>query len=210
MSHKITKHLMPAEEATRPTPCATDPERWFPDEQKPDPYAVAACWSCYFQAGCARRALSEPAPEHGVWGGYRLAPGPGLARTRAQLEIIAGHEMGPAFSPGPEIIAALEDLAGITLAGTCGTAIADGIATALDSVAAGVVDLDDWREPSAEDLAVAAREERAALALYADELVDDRGQILLPLEGPSTEPSAAPRHARRVASLAGAVAKRAS
>lgn len=109
--HKVTKHVMSPEEAAAPTPCGADPERWFPDEQKPDPYAVAACWSCHFQRGCARRALSQPLPEHGIWGGYRLAPGPGLNRTRAQLAIIAGLAMGPAASPGPEVVTALEDLA---------------------------------------------------------------------------------------------------
>jgi Transcription factor WhiB len=106
--HKLTKHLMSAEEATAPIPCGADPERWFPNDQKPDPGAVAACWSCYFQQGCARRALSEPRPDHGIWGGYRLAPGPGLKRSRQQLAIIAGESMGPPASPGPEV---LEELA---------------------------------------------------------------------------------------------------
>ncbi|EUA17285.1 transcription factor WhiB domain protein [Mycobacterium xenopi 3993] len=36
---------------------------------------MAACWSCHFQRGCARRALAQPLPEFGIWGGYRLAPG---------------------------------------------------------------------------------------------------------------------------------------
>jgi hypothetical protein len=106
--HKLTKHLMSAEEASAPIPCGTDPERWFPNDQKPDPGAVAACWSCYFQQGCARRALSEPRPDHGIWGGYRLAPGPGLKRSRQQLAIIAGETVGPPASPGPEV---LEELA---------------------------------------------------------------------------------------------------
>ncbi|MCV6992963.1 MULTISPECIES: WhiB family transcriptional regulator [Mycobacterium] len=109
--HKVTKHVMPPEEARATTPCKADPERWFPDEQKPDPYAVAACWSCHFQRGCARRALAQPLPEFGIWGGYRLAPGPGLNRTRAQLAIVAGLAMGPPASPGKEVAAALEDLA---------------------------------------------------------------------------------------------------
>ena len=109
--HKVTKHVMPPEEAIVTTPCKADPERWFPDEQKPDPFAVAACWSCHFQRGCARRALAQPLPEHGIWGGYRLAPGPGLNRTRAQLAIVAGLAMGPPASPGNEVLAALEDLA---------------------------------------------------------------------------------------------------
>lgn len=72
---------------------------------------MAACWSCHFQRGCARRALAQPLPEFGIWGGYRLAPGPGLNRTRAQLAIVAGLAMGPPASPGKEVAAALEDLA---------------------------------------------------------------------------------------------------
>jgi len=115
--HKVTKHVMAPEEATAPTPCGADPERWFPDEQKPDPYAVAACWSCHFQRGCARRAVSQPLPEFGIWGGYRLAPGPGLDRTRAQLAIVAGLRMGPTASPGPEVQAAIEELAAAAAAG---------------------------------------------------------------------------------------------
>jgi hypothetical protein len=105
--HKVTKHLMSAEEALAPTPCGNDPERWFPNDQKPDPEAVAACWSCYFQRGCARRALAQPQPDHGIWGGYRLAPGPGLKRSRQQLAIIAGQTMGPPASPGAEVLAVL-------------------------------------------------------------------------------------------------------
>jgi len=115
--HKITKHVMPAEEAITPTPCADEPERWFPDEQKPYPDAVASCWeSCYFQRGCARRALAEPQPEHGVWGGYRLAPGPGLEHTRRQLAIVAGYEMGPSLPPSVEVTAVLLDLAALRAA----------------------------------------------------------------------------------------------
>ena len=107
--HKVTKHLMSPEEAVSPTPCASDPERWFPIDQKPDPEAVAACWSCYFQSDCARRALAEPQPDHGIWGGYRLAPGPGLKRSRRQLAIVAGQTMGPPASPGSEVLAALQE-----------------------------------------------------------------------------------------------------
>ena len=94
------------DEPERPTPCLYDPERWHPDEQLPDPEAVAACWSCFFQSRCALKALATAA-EFGIWGGYRLAPGPGLARTRAQLAIVAGREMGPPVSPGPEVDAVL-------------------------------------------------------------------------------------------------------
>lgn len=112
--HKITKHVMPAAEPTQPTPCQLDADpdddRWFPDSPKPDKYAVATCWTCYFQSSCARRALAEPLPEYGIWGGYRLAPGPGLERTRAQLAIVAGLAMGPAPSPGAEVLEALVDL----------------------------------------------------------------------------------------------------
>ncbi|MBL3752504.1 transcription factor WhiB [Mycobacteroides abscessus subsp. abscessus] len=85
----------------KPTRCLYEPERWQPDEQKPDPEAVAACWSCHFQRNCARQAL-DWRETHGIWGGYRLAPGPGLQDTRAQLAIIAGLHMGPAKSPGLE------------------------------------------------------------------------------------------------------------
>jgi Transcription factor WhiB len=107
--HKVTKHLMSPEEAVSPTPCASDPERWFPIDQKPDAEAVAACWSCYFQSDCARRALAEPLPDHGIWGGYRLAPGPGLKRSRRQLAIVARETMGPPASPGSEVLVALEE-----------------------------------------------------------------------------------------------------
>lgn len=215
--HKITKHVMPSEEATAVTPCATDPERWFPDEQKPDPYAVAACWSCYFQSGCARRALAEPMPEFGVWGGYRLAPGPGLERSRAQLAIIAGHEMGPAASPGPEIAAALEDIAGIgrhTQARVESVATVDNRYAAVDITAA-LVDLDDWREPTAADLVAAAADEMAALdyPFSAEDLIDAHGQILLPLDGWGSAPLPAPASRRRTVSTrcgATAVGKRAS
>jgi Transcription factor WhiB len=106
--HKANRHLMPGDEATAHTPCAVDPERWFPVDQKPDPEAVAACWSCYFQRRCARRALAQPLPDHGIWGGYRLAPGRGLKRSRHQLAIIAGEAMGPPVSPGAEVLRAIE------------------------------------------------------------------------------------------------------
>lgn len=183
--HKITKHVMDAEEATRPTPCSADPERWFPDEQKPDPYAVAACWSsCYFQGGCARRALAV-APEHGVWGGYRLAPGPGLARTLEQLKIVAGVEMGPAVPPAPEIVAALEDLAGISTTSAAASPaieVEEVVYRPLEIVATTVA-LDEWREPSDLELLAAEQDELDALAypLDVDFPFDGRGQILLPL-----------------------------
>ena len=108
--HKVNRHLMPSDEAAAHTPCASDPERWFPLDQKPDPEAVAACWSCYFQPRCARRALAQPLPDHGIWGGYRLAPGRGLKRSRKQLAIIAGEAMGPPASPGIEVLRALEQV----------------------------------------------------------------------------------------------------
>ncbi len=181
MAHKITKQVMDSEEAARPTPCLTDPERWFPDEQKPDPYAVAACWSCHFQIGCARRAV-EYQPEFGVWGGYRLAPGPGLKHTLAQLEIVAGRQMGPAVPPAPEVVAALEDLAGITPRNTAAAQTDDADFYPPLELAPTPVDL-AWREPSVEELAAAAHEEAAALAYEIDLLVDARGQILLPIDG---------------------------
>lgn len=94
------------DEPERPTPCAYDPERWHPDEQRPDPNTMAACWSCFFQPRCALRALTTEA-EHGIWAGYRLAPGPGLERTRRQLAIVAGVECGPAALPSAEVAAIL-------------------------------------------------------------------------------------------------------
>lgn len=87
------------DEPERPTPCYYDPERWHPDEQQPDPAAMAACWSCFFQSRCALKALNTHA-EFGIWAGYRLAPGPGLERSRKQLAIIAGLEVGPPAPPG--------------------------------------------------------------------------------------------------------------
>lgn len=107
--HKVTKHEMRGAEPAAVTPCHADPERYFPEDPLPDPEAVAACWSCFFQRDCALRALTlDPQPEHGIWGGYRLAPGPGLKRTRRQLRIIAGIDMGPALSPGAQIDTVLE------------------------------------------------------------------------------------------------------
>lgn len=94
------------DEPEQTTPCFYDPERWHPDEQRPDPSAMAACWSCFFQSRCALKALNTEA-EFGIWAGYRLAPGPGLERTRKQLAIIAGLEYGPAVSPGAETDAVL-------------------------------------------------------------------------------------------------------
>jgi len=67
---------------------------------------MAACWGCFFQRQCAIKALKTGA-EFGIWAGYRLAPGPGLEISRAQLAIIAGQEMGPPLSPGPETSAVL-------------------------------------------------------------------------------------------------------
>jgi hypothetical protein len=192
--HKITKDVMDAEEATRPTPCLTEPERWFPDDQKPDPYAIAACWSCHFQAGCARRALAEPLPEFGVWGGYRLAPGPGLERTRAYLEIVAGRQMGPAAPPIPAVIDALEDLAGTGERRHPDQADTAVVYPPLE-LAAAPTDLPDWAEPSELDLIAAEREELAALqyALDLELLVDGRGQILLPLQAAAGVGSHRPR-----------------
>ncbi|MGD9621184.1 WhiB family transcriptional regulator [Mycolicibacterium sp.] len=113
------------DEPERPTPCYYDPELWHPDEQKPNPEAMAACWGCFFQRQCATKALKTDA-EFGIWAGYRLAPGPGLEVSRAQLAIIAGQEMGPPLSPGPETSAVLagERVEDPALAGTT----VDGIA----------------------------------------------------------------------------------
>jgi hypothetical protein len=104
--HILNQQFINDEEPERPTPCFYDPERWQPDEQKPDPAAVAACWSCFFQSRCARRALALNT-EFGICAGYRLAPGPGLARSRQDLRIVAGLEMGPPRSPGVEACAEL-------------------------------------------------------------------------------------------------------
>lgn len=104
--HKVNTHQMRDTEPDTATPCrqSDDPDRWFPEGQLPDPTAVADCWGCPFQSQCALRALTlEPKPEHGIWGGYRLAPGPGLSRSRKQLRIIAGLDIGPAASPGVEV-----------------------------------------------------------------------------------------------------------
>lgn len=227
--HKITKNVMAAEEPLFPTACGTDPERWFPDEQKPDPYAVAACWSCHFQAGCARRALAQD-EEFGVWGGYRLAPGPSLERRRDQLRIIAGYEMGPAASPGAEVTAALTALADIergvsadldvaTAAGPVPaaatvTASADDLYPAAE-ITCSLVELDEWREPTPAELLDAAADERAALEypVTDDELIGAHGQILLPLDGwETTAPAPASRRRRTVSARCGATAtaKRAS
>lgn len=105
--HKLNQQYINDEEPESPTPCLDDPERWHPDEQQPDPAAIAACWSCHFQSRCARRALSLHA-EFGIWGGYRLAPGPGLARSRQQLRIVAGLEVGPPASPGAAVFLELQ------------------------------------------------------------------------------------------------------
>lgn len=105
--HKLNQQYINDEEPESPTPCLSDPERWHPDEQQPDPAAIAACWSCHFQSRCARRALSLHA-EFGIWGGYRLAPGPGLARSRQQLHIVAGLEVGPPASPGAAVLLELQ------------------------------------------------------------------------------------------------------
>ena len=230
--HKITKNVMAAEEPLFPTMCGTDPERWFPDEQKPDPFAVAACWSCHFQAGCARRALAQD-EEFGVWGGYRLAPGPSLEHRRDQLRIIAGYEMGPAQSPGAEITSALTVLAEIKngtadLTDLTDLAVAERdrqpilAATADDiypqtEISSTLVELDEWREPTVAELVASEADERAALEypVTTDELIDAYGQILLPLDGwgsaPLPEP--APRRRRTVSArcgAAGAISKRAS
>ncbi|MBS1693088.1 MAG: WhiB family transcriptional regulator [Actinobacteria bacterium] len=128
------------DEPERPTPCYYDPELWHPDEQKPNPEAMAACWGCFFQRQCAIKAL-KTAAEFGIWAGYRLAPGPGLEVSRAQLEIIAGREMGPPLSPGPETSAVLagervEDpaLADTTLGGLTPDRIEPNITLAPESV----------------------------------------------------------------------------
>lgn len=105
--HKLNQQYINDEEPESPTPCLYDPERWHPDEQQPDPAAIAACWSCHFQSRCARRALSLHA-EFGIWGGYRLAPGPGLARSRQQLRIVAGLEVGPPASPSAAVLLELQ------------------------------------------------------------------------------------------------------
>lgn len=105
--HKLNQQYINDEEPESPTPCLSDPERWHPDEQQPDPVAIAACWSCHFQPRCARRALSLQA-EFGIWGGYRLAPGPGLARSREQLRIVSGLEVGPPASPGAAVLLELQ------------------------------------------------------------------------------------------------------
>lgn len=215
--HKMNLHVMAPEEAQVPTPCAEDPELWFPDEQKPNAYAVAACWSCHFQAGCARRALANPMPEHGVWGGYRLAPGPGLDVTRAQLEIIAGNSIGPAMAPSAAVSAALADLADLpeqpvevlhrgtvdwwsrreqrTAAGRPDQ-FGEITPTTFDAAAA-VVGLDEWREPTAAELDDAAAE-LATLEFpqASDFLTDGNGQILLDLGWDA--PVAAPRQRQPV------------
>lgn len=214
--HKITKHVMPVEEVPANTPCSLDPERWFPDEPKPDPYAVAACWTCPFQAGCARRALAEPMPEFGVWGGYRLAPGPGLERSRAQLAIIAGYEMGPAVSPSAEVTAALADLAGWASSDPQDQPI--NAVTSIDDIYdfydtddfSSVVDLDDhgqfgirldgWGSPAPLETRRRQRSTSAPVAVAAAPVgVEDHGQLGLPLGGWGSASPAAPS-ARRCAS----------
>lgn len=229
--HKITKNVMAAEEPLFPTACGTEPERWFPDEQKPDPYAVAACWSCHFQAGCARRALAQD-EEFGVWGGYRLAPGPSLERRREQLQIIAGYEMGPAMSPGAEITSALTvledikrgvaDLADLAEATdelqsilAASTSTADAVYRETDDGVEPVA-LDDWREPTAAEWITAEADERSAMEhpVSAEEITDAFGQILLPLDGWGSGqlPTPSRRRARTVSARCGASAgaKRAS
>ncbi len=173
--HKITKHAMPPEEAIAPTPCATDPELYFPDEQKPNAYAMAACWNCYFQRSCARRALAEPQPEHGIWGGYRLAPGPGLERSRRQLAIVAGYEWGPACPPSPELTAALLDAADRESTGGSST------------------DTRRWPEPRRDDIAV---DPNSWDGPPVDLDTDSRGQTMLPV------PAAPAAKSRRSAATA--------
>jgi hypothetical protein len=211
--HKTNLNVMPGEEAQATTPCAEDPELWFPDEQKPSPTAVAACWSCHFQSGCARRALSNPMPEHGIWGGYRLAPGPALEVTRAQLEIVAGNAMGPAMSPSSAVSARLADLADLPAQpvefyqrgtvdwwsrrdqrrGAAAAATAQFAEFVTASGDSAVVDLDDWRdrEPSNADLADADAElATLEFPVAEDFLTDGRGQILLPWDGGDDIPPA--------------------
>lgn len=136
------------EEPERITPCRYDPERWHPDEQKPDPTAVAACWSCHFQSQCAARALANK-ESFGIWGGYRLAPGPGLVRSRLQLAIVAGVEIGPPASPGSETLAVLSAAA---------SASESANAAARDSAAER-----DSAEPSAQVISLADRQPHATL-----------------------------------------------
>ncbi len=216
--HKMNLNVMPAEEAQATTPCAEDPELWFPDEQKPSPTAVAACWSCHFQSGCARRALSNPMPEHGIWAGYRLAPGPALEATRAQLEIIAGNAMGPAMSPSAAVTARLADLADLPARpvefyqrGTVDwwsrrdprrDPAAVGPVTEFGTASRDftVVDLDDWREhePSDADLADADAElATLEFPVAEDFLTDGRGQILLPWDGGDDIPAPPATRRRR-------------
>lgn len=219
--HKMNLNVMAAEEAQATTPCAEDPELWFPDEQKPNPTAVAACWSCHFQSGCARRALANPMPEHGVWGGYRLAPGPGLEATRVQLEIVAGNTMGPAMSPSAAVSARLADLADLPdrpvesyQRGTVdwwsrreqrrdAAAIQQFAAIVTASGDSAVADLDDWREHEPSDVDLAdADAELAALEfpVAEDFLTDGRGQILLAWDGwdGPRAPEASPQRRRPV------------
>ena len=97
----IRNRRMLSEEPESPTPCAVgDSEDWFPDEHNSGDRAIAACWTCHFQSACARRVLTlRPAPEYGIWAGYRLVSGRNLQRTLAQLEIVAGWAEGPAIPP---------------------------------------------------------------------------------------------------------------
>jgi hypothetical protein len=131
--HILNQEFINDEEPDRPTPCLYDPERWQPDEQEPDPAAVAACWSCYFQPRCARRALKLNS-EFGIWAGYRLAPGPGLARSRRQLRVVAGLEIGPPRSPGGAASAELERQAQVRADGNAANTTASAESHAPDAV----------------------------------------------------------------------------
>jgi hypothetical protein len=58
------------------TPCAADPERWFPDDDTPTDVVEEVQAECYAACGDARRiaclkaGVHEP---HGIWGGWTEA-----------------------------------------------------------------------------------------------------------------------------------------
>lgn len=67
--------LLLLQKVTEPTPCAEDPDAWFPfPSDTKDTYAeqIKACYRCPLLFDCARYAIAHPEVQ-GIWGGLTEA-----------------------------------------------------------------------------------------------------------------------------------------
>ena len=72
------------------TPCASDPDRWFPDDETPEEVVEEAVITCFTDCGETRRleclagALARREP-FGIWGGWTTEERDALLTRREKV-----------------------------------------------------------------------------------------------------------------------------